>query len=143
MIDIGEKDVSRRTASARGSIILSKKTIDAIKSGKIEKGDALEVARVAAIGAVKLTPMIIPMCHPIPIDGVNVEFKMERDRVTVDVLVKSTGRTGVEMEAITAVSVALLTVWDMVKYLEKDAKGQYPKTRIAGIEVIKKEKISI
>jgi len=140
MIDISDKSVSKRTAKARGSIILSPKTIDAINSKKVEKGDALEVARVAAISAVKLTPTIIPMCHPIPIDCVSVHFTIETDRITVETTVKSTGRTGVEMEAITSAAVALLTIWDMVKYLEKDESGQYPNTRIEDIEVIKKEK---
>ncbi len=97
-------------------------------------------AQIAAIQAVKSTPQIIPLCHSIPISGVEVEFEVVKEQVQVTVEVKSTGKTGVEMEAITGVSVALLTVWDMVKSVEKDENGQYPSTIISDIEVVKKEK---
>ena len=141
MIDISEKAISKRVAIACGSIILKVETIEAIKSKQIEKGDTLEVARIAAITAVKYTPTLVPMCHPIPIDAVSIAFIVGADRITVDATVKSTGKTGVEMEAITAASVALLNIWDMVKYLEKDGDGQYPETRIVDVRVVKKEKI--
>jgi cyclic pyranopterin phosphate synthase len=108
--------------------------------GKVEKGNVLTTAQIAAIQAVKSTPNLIPLCHSIPISGVQVEFEVAQDEIIAIVKVKSAGKTGVEMEAITGVSVALLTIWDMVKSAEKDENGQYPSTRILNIEVVKKEK---
>ncbi len=140
MVDVGGKPGLRRTAIARGGIKLQKDTVTLIEKGELEKGNVLVTAQIAAIQAVKSTPQIIPLCHPIPVSGVEVEFKVESNYIQVTVEVRSTGKTGVEMEAITGVSVALLTIWDMVKSVEKDEKGQYPSTRISDIEVIKKEK---
>jgi cyclic pyranopterin phosphate synthase len=100
----------------------------------------LEAAKITAIQAVKSTPDIVPYCHPIPIESVQVDFKITEDSLTCVVEVNAHYRTGVEMEALTGVSAALLTVWDMVKYLEKDEKGQYPSTRITDIKVVTKEK---
>jgi len=98
------------------------------------------VARVAAIQAVKEAPRTIPMCHPIPITGVEVDFVLLPAAVRATVAVTSVGRTGVEMEALAGVSAALLNVWDMVKYLEKDGTGNYPSTSIEEIRVVEKRK---
>lgn len=140
MVDIGEKDVVRRKAIASGRIVLGKRSLDAIRSGTVRKGDVLEAAKITAIQAVKSTPDIIPYCHPIPIESVKVDFNLSDDSLSCTVEVIAHYKTGVEMEALTGVSAALLTIWDMVKYLEKDEKGQYPSTRIADIEVVTKEK---
>ena len=140
MVDITEKPPVFRRASARGSIRLKKTTIEAMKSGQVKKGDALATARLAAILAAKDTPRLIPMCHPIPLTGLEVSFQLQPERVQAAVTVTSVGRTGVEMEALVAVSAALLNVWDMVKYLEKDESGNYPDTAREEISVIKKEK---
>jgi cyclic pyranopterin phosphate synthase len=140
MVDIGEKDVVRRKAIASGKIVLGKRSLDAIRSGTVRKGDVLEAAKITAIQAVKSTPDIIPYCHPIPIESVKVDFNLSDDSLSCTVEVIAHYKTGVEMEALTGVSAALLTIWDMVKYLEKDEKGQYPSTRIADIEVVTKEK---
>jgi cyclic pyranopterin phosphate synthase len=140
MVEVGDKPDLRRTAIARGRIKLQKDTIKLIEQGELKKGNVLVTAQIAAIQAVKSTPQIIPLCHSIPITGVEIEFEMTKEHVQVAVEVKSNGKTGVEMEAITGVSAALLTIWDMVKSVEKDENGQYPSTRISDIEVIKKEK---
>ena len=140
MVDITEKPPVFRKATARGSIRLHEATIEAIKNGRVKKGDVLSTARLAAILAVKDTPRLIPLCHSIPITGLEVNFEIEERRVRATVTVTSVGKTGVEMEALTGVAVALLNVWDMVKYLEKDETGNYPKTVIFGIEVCEKKK---
>lgn len=140
MVEITEKPAVGRRAVASGTIRLKESTVEAIKNGEVEKGDVLTVARVAAIQAVKETPRQIPMCHPIPITGVEVAFELEPSRVRATVVVTSVGKTGVEMEALAGVSAALLNVWDMVKYLEKDEEGQYPGTRIEEIKVVSKRK---
>ena len=140
MVEVGDKPVLRRTAVARGIITLQEDTIKLIKKGNVKKGNVLTTAQIAAIQAVKSTPNIIPLCHSIPVSGVEVEFDVASEHVQVTVVVKSSGKTGVEMEAITGVSVALLTIWDMVKSAEKDENGQYPSTSISDIEVVKKEK---
>jgi cyclic pyranopterin monophosphate synthase len=140
MVDITEKPPVLRTATAAGSIRLKKSTIEAINAGQVKKGDVLSTARLAAILAVKDTPRIIPMCHTIPVTGLEVKFELEEERVHVAVTVTSLGMTGVEMEALTGVAVALLNVWDMVKYLEKDDTGNYPETKIEVIWVKDKKK---
>jgi len=142
MVDVSEKGKVKRTALARGSIFLGKETIGEIQRGDVEKGNVLATARIAAIMAVKKTPELIPMCLQIPITGIDMDFEICEDRITVDLSVKSRGQTGVEMEAITGVSCALLAIWDMVKALEKDETGNYPHTRITDIEVIHKVKES-
>ncbi|HOV52791.1 MAG TPA: cyclic pyranopterin monophosphate synthase MoaC, partial [Methanothrix sp.] len=129
-----------RTATARGSIKLRKATLDAVRSSSVKKGDVLTIARLAAILAVKDTPRLIPLCHPIPITGLDVNFVLDEERMSVTVTVTSLGKTGVEMEALTGVSAALLNVWDMVKYLEKDETGNYPETQIEEIKVLEKRK---
>ena len=140
MVDITEKPPVFRRASARGAIRLRESTIEAIRSGRVKKGDVLATARLSAILAAKDTPRLIPMCHPISLTGLEVKFELKQGRVEAAVTVTSLGRTGVEMEALTGVSAALLNVWDMVKYLEKDESGNYPDTVIEEIIVTKKEK---
>ena len=140
MVDITKKLPVIRTATARGSIKLRKATLEAVRSDSVKKGDVLTVARLAAILAVKDTPRLIPLCHPIPITGLDVNFVLDEERMTVTVTVTSLGNTGVEMEALTGVSAALLNVWDMVKYLEKDETGNYPETQMEEIKVLEKRK---
>ncbi|MFX0174590.1 MAG: cyclic pyranopterin monophosphate synthase MoaC [Candidatus Hodarchaeota archaeon] len=125
---------------ASGKIKLRNETISRIKAKRVEKGDALTIAKVSAINAVKKVPDLIPFCHPIPITNVDIEFEIEEEAVKVTCKVKSIAKTGVEMEAITGVSVALLNLWDIVKMYEKDEKGQYPSTQIYDIHVEKKIK---
>lgn len=140
MVDIGEKSDVSREAVAAGRIFLRPETMKAIREGTVVKGNVLATARVAATLAVKGTPQLIPMCHPIPISSISVDFSEAADSLEAIVRVASFGKTGVEMEALTGVSVALLTVWDMVKSAEKDEHGQYPVTRIEGIRVLEKRK---
>lgn len=140
MVDISGKEASRRKAVAKGWIRLRRETLDAIKTGRVAKGDVLTVARVSAILAVKKTPELIPGCHPIPLTHIAVEFQTGDDRVSVVCSVASVSKTGVEMEALTGVAAALLTIWDMVKEIEKDEKGQYPFTAIESIVVEEKVK---
>ncbi|MBW2616856.1 MAG: cyclic pyranopterin monophosphate synthase MoaC [Deltaproteobacteria bacterium] len=140
MIDITEKPVIKRLAEAAGKIILSPGTVLKIKKGQIKKGDPLLVAEIAAMNTTKQTHLLIPHCHQISLDTVKVSFDIFDESIEARCLVRAQARTGVEMEALVGVSMALNTVWDMVKYLEKDDKGQYPKTRITDIRVIKKEK---
>jgi cyclic pyranopterin monophosphate synthase len=140
MVDITGKGDSAREATARGRIYLRHETLRAIREGTVVKGNVLATARIAATLAVKDTFRIIPMCHPIPIGAVTIDFTENESSIEAKVRVKTSGKTGVEMEALTGVSVALLTIWDMVKSAEKDEEGQYPVTRIEGIEVIEKKK---
>ena len=140
MVEVGDKPVTRRIAVARGKIYLKKSTIKLVENEEIKKGNVLTTAQIAAISAVKSTHHIIPLCHSLRITGVDVDFQLERDYIMISVNVNSMGKTGVEMEALTGVSVGLLTVWDMVKSVEKDEHGQYPSTLISGIEVVKKMK---
>ena len=142
MIDISDKKDVFRSAIAEGKIKLKKSTIKLIKEKKIKKGDVLSNAELAAINAVKKTPDFIFLAHPIPIMGVNVQFEIDEPNAYIKarVEVKSQGKTGVELEAIMGVQIALLTIWDMTKYVEKDENGQYPETEIVEIKVIKKIK---
>jgi cyclic pyranopterin phosphate synthase len=140
MIDVSEKPVVRRKAEATGTIYLSSGTIKAIKAGKIKKGDPFPVAEISAMNAAKQTHLLIPHCHQIPLDTVSVDFEVSKRTIEAQCLVIAQARTGVEMEALVGVTIALNTIWDMVKYLEKDKKGQYPDTRISEIRVLKKEK---
>ena len=140
IMDITDKPPVKRVATATGMIRLKESTIGMIRSGQIKKGDALTTARIAAILAVKGTPQIIPMCHPIPLTGIDVKFNIEKEIIEATVTVTSVGKTGVEMEALTGVAAALLNLWDMVKYLEKDETGNYPETVITGIKVLEKRK---
>lgn len=140
MVDISDKQDMTRRAVAEGEIKLKTDTIEAIRNGEIEKGAVLETARIAAILAVKNTPGVIPMCHQIPITGIDVRFDVGTDIIKATVEVKSIGKTGVEMEALHGVNVALLTIWDMVKSVEKDETGNYPFTKILNISVLEKSK---
>ena len=140
MVDISEKDEVERVAVASGRIKLKSGTVERIKSGGIKKGDVLGCAEVAAIVAVKKTPELIPLCHQVPIESVNVEFTLGDEDIQARISVKSVGKTVVEMDALHGLSVALLTIWDMVKSVEKDETGNYPHTRIEEIRVEKKEK---
>ncbi len=140
MVDVsGKADVPRR-AVASGEIRLRRPTVAAILGGEIEKGDVVESAKVAALAAAKRVSEALPYCHPIPITATNVRLDAREDRIVATVEVKATYKTGVEMEALYACAVALLTVWDMVKKLEKDENGQYPSARIEGLRVVEKEK---
>lgn len=140
MVEVGGKPEVLRVARARGVIRLREGTIRRILEGRIEKGNPLAVARVAAVMAVKKTPEIVPLCHPIPVTGVDVSFQVRSREVEVEVEVRTVARTGVEMEALTGAAAALLAIWDMVKAYEKDEKGQYPETEITGIKVLRKIK---
>jgi cyclic pyranopterin monophosphate synthase len=140
MVDVTEKPVVQRKAEASGRIYLSSDTMNVIKEGKIKKGDPFLVAEVAAMNAAKQTYLLIPHCHQIPLDTVRVAFRMTPDFVEAACFVSAQAKTGVEMEALVGVTTALNTVWDMVKYLEKDQEGQYPATRITDVVVLKKEK---
>lgn len=140
MVDITKKEVTVRTAVSEGKIKLNKDTINLIRQNKITKGNVLTTAQIAGIQAVKKTPEMIPLCHGLPINNVNIEFEIFEDSIKVICTVKTESKTGVEMEALTGVSVALLTIWDMVKSNEKDLSGQYPTTEIESIKVTRKEK---
>lgn len=140
MIDISEKDKIIREATGYGRIALKEDTIKKIKDGEIKKGAPLPVAEIAAINAVKQTYLLIPLCHQIPIGSVNVQFKINPENIEVIVVVKAKAKTGVEMESLIGAAIALNTIWDMVKYLEKDANGQYQHTKIEEIKVLKKVK---
>jgi len=140
MADISGKRSSKRMAIARGEIVLKATTIEAIREGGVEKGDALTTAEVAGIMALKRTHEVIPLCHPIQITGATIVFEVLKDRISAECKVEANYRTGVEMEALVGVTVALLTIWDMVKYLEKDRTGNYPTTKIEGITIVEKRK---
>ncbi|RLG09850.1 MAG: cyclic pyranopterin monophosphate synthase MoaC [Thaumarchaeota archaeon] len=139
-VDVSDKPMARREAVARGFIKLRSETIKRIKEGKVEKGDPLQVARLGGINAVKFTPILLPLCHQLRIDNASIEARLMDDGVEVIARVKAVERTGVEMEALTAVSIALLNIWDVVKAYEKDERGQYPETEITGIKVLEKLK---
>jgi len=121
MVDVGAKEITVRTARAAGSVLLGPEAFDALRRGACPKGDVLATAKVAAVQAVKSTPALIPMCHPILIEAVKVDFALkEADHsVGVTVVVKSSGKTGVEMEALCGVAGACLTIYDMLKYTGK------------------------
>ena len=136
--DISKKPVTRRVATASGMIRLRPSTVERIRRGRIEKGDPISLSEIAGIMAAKRTPDLLPLCHPLRIEGTTVETSLVRSGIEVTVTVSASEKTGVEMEALTATSVALLNVWDMVKAYEKDEKGQYPTTRIDMVRVVKK-----
>ena len=121
MVDVSDKDVTPRTAVASGRVLLSPSVIDLLRGAGVPKGDALAVARLAGIMGAKQTPALIPLCHPLSISGVSVDLEVTDESVDITATVRTTDRTGVEMEALTAVSVAALTVIDMVKAVDKAA----------------------
>ena len=143
MIDISGKKVVLREAVASGRILLSPETVKLVKGKKIKKGDPLLVAEVAAMNAAKETYLLIPHCHQIPLNTVEVSFSLGDAFIEVSCLVKAEAMTGVEMEALVGASIGLNTIWDMVKYLEKDSNGQYPSTTITDIKVLRKTKQSL
>jgi len=131
MVDVSDKAATVREATAQGKICLKPETVELLYSGGLPKGDALGVARIAAIQAAKKTSDLIPLCHPLMIDKAEVEFSQEPDAIVLTAVVRCSGKTGVEMEALTAVSVGLLALYDMVKAVERSA-------RIDGIALIEK-----
>jgi len=143
VVDVGDKPDSRRRAVARGEIRLRPATVEAVRENAVDKGDVLAVARVGAIQAVKHTWEAIPLCHQIPITNVDTAFSIDGDRIGLEVAVETTGKTGCEMEALEGVTTGLNVVWDMVKSAEKNADGEYPETRIDGIEVVSKQKETV
>ena len=141
MVDVTSKPEVYREAKAKGAIKLKAETIRLIRAGKVEKGDPFQVAKVAGILAAKNTSSLIPLCHPLPLTSVEVALDVPDDStVEIEATVKTRAQTGVEMEALVAVTVALLTVWDMTKQYEKDKRGQYPHTTIQNIRVVQKIK---
>ena len=122
MVDVGEKNITRRTATAMARVFVNENTFALIQSGGMKKGDVLTVAQVAGVMGAKHTPDLIPMCHPILMDGIDLKLSLCRERLSVEIMatVSCDGRTGVEMEALTAVSTAALTVYDMCKAVQKD-----------------------
>jgi len=145
IVDISEKSDSKRVAIASGRIQLQSSTIEKIITRTTRKANVLESAETAAILAVKKTPYMLPLCHQVNIESVKVVFEVDEAEAVIkaEVTVKSTGKTGVEMDALHGLSVALLTIWDMVKVEEKDKTGNYPHTRIEAIQVDEKRKMDI
>jgi cyclic pyranopterin phosphate synthase len=141
MVDVSSKPEVFRKATATGTIKLKAETVRLVNKGKIAKGNPFYTAKIAGILAAKKTSSLIPLCHPLPLTNVEIEIEtVGKDTVRVTSTVKTKAQTGVEMEALTATSVSLLTIWDMVKQYEKDAEGQYPSTAIESIHVVKKTK---
>ena len=122
MVDINNKKESKREATAIGSIILSKKALNEIKKEKISKGNVLNTARIAGIMAAKKTSDLIPLCHPIPVEAIKIDFDIEDNNINVLAIVSTSSKTGVEMEALMAVNIACLTIYDMIKSIDKHAK---------------------
>jgi cyclic pyranopterin phosphate synthase len=120
MVDVGGKPVTQREAVARGGISMSATALRLIRSGQVKKGDPLQAARLAGIMAAKKTAELIPLCHPLPLTHVSVELTPKADGYAIEARVRTTAQTGVEMEALTAVAVAALTIYDMVKAVDKD-----------------------
>jgi cyclic pyranopterin phosphate synthase len=141
MVDVSGKAEIFREATATGKIRLKPETVNLIREGKIAKGNPFYTAKIAGVLAAKKTSELIPLCHPLPLTSVEVEAKiLDKTTVEVTATVKTKAQTGVEMEALAATSVGLLTIWDMVKQYEKDANGQYPTTVIENIHVVRKLK---
>ena len=122
MVDVGEKPISQRVAVAAARVLVSENTFELIRSGGMKKGDVLTVAQIAGVMGAKRTPDLIPMCHPILMDGINLNLSLNEEKLSVEIeaTVSCDGRTGGEMEALTAVSTAALTVYDMCKAVQKD-----------------------
>ncbi len=133
MVDVGRKPVTAREAVAEGFIALAPATIDAIAAGNVPKGDVFAAARIAGIMAAKKCGELIPLCHPLGIESVEVAFDVQTDRVRIEATTRITGRTGVEMEALTAVSVAALTIYDMCKSIDQ-------RMVIEGVRLLSKKK---
>lgn len=131
MVDVGGKATTERVAVAEGRILIAPEALAAIASGAAKKGDVLGVARIAGIMAAKRTSELIPLCHPLPLSAVSVELELGADGVTATATARTSGQTGVEMEALTAVSVALLTIYDMAKAMDRAM-------RIEGVRLLEK-----
>jgi len=131
MVDVSDKNVTLRTAQAQAVVFLGADIIGKIKSNQIPKGNVLEVSRIAGIQAAKKTPDILPMCHNIELSNVNLEFNVEAEKITITSIVKASAKTGVEMEALTAVGVAALNIYDMCKMFSKSIT-------ISDVELLKK-----
>lgn len=119
MVDVSAKPVTTREAEAKGRVVMKPETAALIQGGQAAKGDVLAAARIAGIMAAKKTGELIPLCHPLPLDAVSIDLTVTRDAVEITAVARTTGRTGVEMEALTAVSLAALTIYDMVKAVDK------------------------
>jgi cyclic pyranopterin monophosphate synthase len=131
MVDVSNKDITTRIATARGRVKMTPATLTLIREGQAKKGDVLGTARIAGIMAAKRTHDLIPLCHPLAISSVSVDFELGEDQIDVTATVKVTGKTGVEMEALTTVSTACLTIYDMVKAVERSMQ-------ITDIRLVKK-----
>lgn len=131
MVDVSAKEVTSRTAVAEGWVVSTAEVVRLLAQGELPKGEALGVARIAGILGAKATSTLIPLCHPLALDGVDIDLEPDGDRVRIEARVRTSGRTGVEMEALTAVSVAALTVYDMIKAVDRGAV-------ITGIRVLAK-----
>jgi cyclic pyranopterin phosphate synthase len=131
MIDVSTKNITLRTAKAKAEVILDKNIVDKIKNNQVPKGNVLEVSRVAAIQAAKKTSEILPMCHNIPLDNVNLEFKLESEKIIITAAVKTSAKTGVEMEALTSCVAAALNIYDMCKMFSKSIE-------ISAVELLRK-----
>ncbi len=140
MVDVSSKPEVFREAVAEGFIKLKKETVRLVREGLVEKGDVLTVSSVAALLAVKKTPELLPLTHNIPITHVSTSYEVLDDGIKVTVMVRTTAKTGAEMEALAGVMTALLNIWDMVKKYEKDESGQYPETVISNVRVVRKTK---
>ena len=119
MVDVGNKEDTKRRATASGKVSMSSETIEALKKQELQKGDVLGVARVAGIQAAKKTSDLIPLCHPLAVNFASVNFRIQESHVEIEATVKTSGKTGVEMEALTACSVTALTIYDMCKAMDK------------------------
>ncbi|MGD1099511.1 MAG: cyclic pyranopterin monophosphate synthase MoaC [Thermoplasmata archaeon] len=138
--DVGAKPRVHRRAVAVGELRTKPSTRNAIRARRVEKGDPLAAGELAGLLAMKRTSDLIPHCHAVPLTASSVDLELSRQGVRVRVEAETVDRTGVEMEALVGASVALLTVWDMVKYLEKDARGLYPTTSLGPVRVVSKAK---
>ena len=138
--DISKKPVTYRVATASGKIRLRPSTMARIRKGLVEKGDPLAISEITAIIAAKRTHELLPLCHPLKIENTRIETALIPSGIEVTATVSANEKTGVEMEALTATTVALLNIWDVVKSYEKDNRGQYPTTQIERIRVVRKAK---
>lgn len=138
--DISKKPVTFRTATASGRIKLKRSTVERIRKGLMDKGNPLALAEIAGMMAAKRTPELLPLCHPLRIENTTIEAAIVPSGIEVTATISANEKTGVEMEALTATTIALLNVWDVVKAYEKDGKGQYPTTQIEAVRVVRKAK---
>ncbi|MEC7381273.1 MAG: cyclic pyranopterin monophosphate synthase MoaC [Pseudomonadota bacterium] len=122
MVDITEKKITKRKSEARGFIIITKRSLELIKSGNIGKGNIFNTSRISGILAAKKTSELIPLCHPLSIDSIDIDFNFKKNGIEVITVVSTVGKTGVEMEALTATSVACLTIYDMIKSIDKGSE---------------------